>query len=104
MALPQLDPRFAEYVREHPTISYAQPDDPWLVKHFISSVEVVFGRRKIESVYRKPANQKKALLPLRTFFKKPLLPQAFNPVMTNRNLLPSPRPDHWYLSPTILLA
>ncbi len=58
MALPQLDPRFEEYVREHPTISYAQPDDPWLVKHFISSVEVVFGRRKIESVYRKlPANQ-----------------------------------------------
>ena len=53
MALPQLDPRFEEYVREHPTISYAQPDDPWLVKHFISSMEVVFGRRKIESVYRK---------------------------------------------------
>jgi competence transcription factor ComK len=35
MALPQLDPLFEEYVREHPTISYAQPDDPWLVKHFI---------------------------------------------------------------------
>ena len=52
MALPQLDPRFEEYVREHPTISYAQPDDPWLVKHFISAMEVVFGRRKIESVYR----------------------------------------------------
>jgi hypothetical protein len=31
MALPQLDPRFEEYVREHPTISYAQPDEPWLV-------------------------------------------------------------------------
>ena len=53
MALPQLDPRFEEYVREHPTISYAQPDDPWLVKHFIASTEVMFGRRKIESVYRK---------------------------------------------------
>lgn len=53
MALPQLDPRFEEYVREHPTISYAQPDDPWLVKHFITSTEVMFGRRKIESVYRK---------------------------------------------------
>lgn len=55
MALPQLDPRFEEYVRKHPTISYsyAQPDDPWLIKHFIASTEVMFGRRQIESVYRK---------------------------------------------------
>lgn len=40
-----------EYVQDKPTISYVQPSDPWLVQKLISSIEVLFGRRKIESIY-----------------------------------------------------
>jgi putative hemolysin len=48
----QLDPKFETYLRDDPRISYAQPDDPWLIRQFITSIEVLFGRRKIESIYR----------------------------------------------------
>ncbi len=48
----QLDPKFETYLRDDPRISYVQPDDPWLTRHFITSIEVLFGRRKIESIYR----------------------------------------------------
>ena len=40
-----------EYVQDRPTISYVQPSDPWLVQKLISSIEVLFGRRKIEAIY-----------------------------------------------------
>jgi putative hemolysin len=49
----QLDPKFETYLRDDPRISYVQPDDPWLTRQFITSIEVLFGRRKIESIYRK---------------------------------------------------
>lgn len=48
----QLDPKFETYLRDDPRISYVQPDDPWLTRQFITSIEVLFGRRKIESIYR----------------------------------------------------
>ena len=48
----QLDPKFETYLRDDPRISFAQPDDPWLIRQFITSIEVLFGRRKIESIYR----------------------------------------------------
>ncbi|HBF64320.1 MAG TPA: hemolysin [Gammaproteobacteria bacterium] len=48
----QLDPKFETYLRDDPRISYVQPDDPWLTRQFITSMEVLLGRRKIESIYR----------------------------------------------------
>ena len=48
----QLDPKFETYLRDDPRISYVQPDDPWLTRQFITSIEALFGRRKIESIYR----------------------------------------------------
>lgn len=49
----KLDPQFEDYVRDNPTISYVQPGDPWLVRRVISSVEMIFGRRRIEKVYHR---------------------------------------------------
>jgi len=46
-----LDPQFSGYLQEKPTLSYVQTTDPWLVQKFISAVETLFGRRKIEAVY-----------------------------------------------------
>ena len=88
MALPQLDPRFEEYVREHPTISYAQPDDPWLVKHFISSMEVVFGRRKIESVYRK---LKEGPFVIEDFFQAAFAATGIQPSYDNAKIAAIPK-------------
>lgn len=57
MSQARLDPKFETYVRDDPRISYVQPDDPWLVRQFITSIEVMFGRRKIESIYRQLKRQ-----------------------------------------------
>ncbi|MEM9173362.1 MAG: hemolysin, partial [Pseudomonadota bacterium] len=38
--------------RQHPRISYAQPDDPWLRRSFVGAVEATLGRRKVELIYR----------------------------------------------------
>ena len=46
-----LEPLFPEYIQENPTLSYVQPTDPWIMQKFISGVEILFGRRKIESIY-----------------------------------------------------
>jgi putative hemolysin len=53
LAQPQdnLDSHISGYVQEKPTLTYVQPSDPWLVQKFISSVEILFGRRKIEALY-----------------------------------------------------
>ena len=88
MSLPQLDPRFEEYVRENPTISYAQPDDPWLVKHFISSMEVVFGRRKIESVYRK---LKEGPFAIEAFFQAAFAATGIQPCYDDAKLAAIPK-------------
>jgi putative hemolysin len=47
----RLDPLLSEYIQENPTISYVQPTDPWIIQKFISGVEILFGRKKIESIY-----------------------------------------------------
>ena len=46
-----LEPLFPEYIQEKPTLSYVQATDPWIMQKFISGVEILFGRRKIESIY-----------------------------------------------------
>ena len=52
MPQPELDPAFTAYVREDPRITYVQPDDPWLTRQVISTVERLFGRGQIEAVYK----------------------------------------------------
>ena len=51
MSLAHVDPQFRSYLREPPRISYTNPDDTWLVRHFVSSIEILLGRNKIEAVY-----------------------------------------------------
>ena len=46
-----LNSEFSDYIQDKPTISYVQPTDPWLVQKFISGVEILFGRKKLESIY-----------------------------------------------------
>jgi hypothetical protein len=51
MNLTDIDPRFSVYLRDPPRISYTHPDDSWLIKKAVSSLEVLLGRNKIEEVY-----------------------------------------------------
>ena len=41
-----------DYVVEQPRITYAQPSDSWLRRRLISGTEVLFGRRRVERIYR----------------------------------------------------
>ena len=52
MPQPELDLAFSAYVREEPKITYVQPEDPWLTRQVISSVERLFGRKEIETIYK----------------------------------------------------
>ena len=45
------DPLFRHYLEERPTLTYAQPDDPWLVRQTIMRIENLFGRRKVQRLY-----------------------------------------------------
>jgi putative hemolysin len=46
------DPLFYHhYLEERPTLTYAQPDDPWLIRHLILAIENLFGRRKVQRLY-----------------------------------------------------
>ena len=39
------------YIREYPKVSYVQPTDPWLTRRVVGSLEVAFGRNKVQTVY-----------------------------------------------------
>ena len=69
MSLAHVDPQFRSYLREPPRISYTNPDDTWLVRHFVSSIEILLGRNKIEAVYN---NLKVEQLNLTKFFSSAL--------------------------------
>ena len=45
------DPLFRHYLEERPTLTYAQPDDPWVVRQTILGIENLFGRRKVQKLY-----------------------------------------------------
>ena len=45
------DPLFRHYLEERPTLTYAQPDDSWLVRQTIMRIENLFGRRKVQRLY-----------------------------------------------------
>ncbi len=51
MTMAHIDPQFASYLREPPRLSYTNPDDPWLTRNVVSSLEVLLGRNKMEAVY-----------------------------------------------------
>lgn len=65
MDLAEIDPQFYAYLRDPPTLSYSNPDDNWLTRHLVSTLEVMFGRNKIESVYYKLKEQE---FSIQTFF------------------------------------
>ncbi|MAP47799.1 MAG: hemolysin [Gammaproteobacteria bacterium] len=69
MSFAHVDPQFRSYLREPPRISYTNPDDTWLVRHFVSSIEILLGRNKIEAVYN---NLKDEQFNLTTFFSSAL--------------------------------
>ena len=62
---PEVDPAFAAYLRDEPKITYVQPDDPWLTRQLISTVERLFGRRQIEDIYH---NLKRGPFDVHSFF------------------------------------
>ena len=45
------DPLFNHYLEERPTLTYAQPDDPWAMRQLILGIENLFGRRKVQRLY-----------------------------------------------------
>ena len=45
------DPLFTHYLQERPTLTYAQPDDPWAARKLILTIENLFGRRKVQRLY-----------------------------------------------------
>ena len=57
MDLAEIDPQFHAYLRDPPTLSYTNPEDNWLTRQLVSTLEVMFGRNKIEAVYYKLKEQ-----------------------------------------------
>ena len=53
MTLAKLDPQFQSYLREPPRLSYTNPDDAWYVRNFVSLLEIMLGRNRIEAVYNR---------------------------------------------------
>ena len=41
----------APYLRDNPRITYVEPHDPWLIRTFVSTLEVILGRKKLEGIY-----------------------------------------------------
>ena len=51
------DPLFQHHLEERPTLTYAQPDDPWAARQLILTIENVFGRRKVQRLYDRLKSQ-----------------------------------------------
>lgn len=59
----------SSYLTDTPTISYVEPDAPWLTQKLITSIEVLFGRKKVEAIYHE---LKSRPFDVSTFFKEAL--------------------------------
>lgn len=70
MNIAEIDPQFQSYLREPPRLSYTNPEDSWLQRRLVSSLEVLFGRNKIEAVYYR---LKEKEFNIQTFFEEALL-------------------------------
>lgn len=69
MSMIDLDPQFQSYLREPPRLSYTNPDDHWVTRNLVSSLEVLLGRNKIEKVYYRLKDQDFDIV---TFFENAL--------------------------------
>ncbi len=67
MTKPALDPQFKQYLSSKPSLTYAKDDDSKLRRAVIKTLEVAFGRRKIERIYR---DLKLTEFDLNTFFSQ----------------------------------
>ena len=45
------------YLKDSPRISYVEANDPWLIRKLVSCIEVMFGRHKLEEIYRELKSQ-----------------------------------------------
>ena len=79
---------FSQYLRENPRISYVEPDDPWLVQKLTSTIEVIFGRRQIERIYRE---LKKAPFSVETFFDEAFQNTGITPNLSLEQIDKIPR-------------
>lgn len=59
----------SSYLTDSPKISYVEPDDPWLTQKLVTSIEVLFGRKKVEAIYHE---LKSRPFEVSTFFKEAL--------------------------------
>ena len=57
MNILEIDPQFTSYLREPPRLSYSNPEDPWLSRHLVSSLEVLLGRNRMERIYYRTKNR-----------------------------------------------
>ena len=57
MNILEIDPQFTSYLREPPRLSYSNPEDPWLSRHLVSSLEVLLGRNRMEQIYYRTKNR-----------------------------------------------
>ncbi|MCH2192087.1 MAG: lysophospholipid acyltransferase family protein [Gammaproteobacteria bacterium] len=67
MSKPELDPQFKSYLSDKPNLTYAKDEDGRFRRAIIRTLEVVFGRRKIERIYH---DLKKKEFDLKTFFEE----------------------------------
>jgi len=48
----QVNPQFADYLRDSPSLTYVQASDHFVRRQLIDKLEIALGRKKIESVYQ----------------------------------------------------
>ncbi|MBE1299326.1 MAG: hemolysin [Alteromonadaceae bacterium] len=78
----------APYVRDKPRISYVEPNDPWVTQKLVSSLEVMFGRRKIEAIYNELKSQ---TFNIETFFANALVRANITPKYNASQLAKIPK-------------
>ena len=52
MSLTLIVAQFSAFLRDPPRFSYVAPNDKWVTRKLVESLEVLFGRRQMESIYR----------------------------------------------------
>ena len=89
MSILEIDPQFTSYLRN-------RPDYPTLIggslafRHLVSSLEVLFGRSRMEQIYHRLKNRG---LSVQSFFAAALEETQIDVRFDSSNLNPFPRPD-----------
>ena len=86
----EIDPQFTTYLREPPRLSYSNPEDPWLSRHLVSSLEVLLGRNSMDRIYCRLKNRG---LSVQSFFAAALEETQIDVQFDSSNLNRFPRPD-----------